>query len=87
MIERNGFLLSSIINRPDLHKELLGNYTGAYSLGITSSDRGTDDVLLLRVEPENTAGFANEVTFEGHKIAVIVKGSFRKPRALRRSAR
>ena len=84
MIERNGFRLASIIDRPDLHRQLLGDYTGAYSLGVTSNGRRGGVALLLRVEAENPTGFSREVVFEGHKIPVIVQGSFRRPKALGR---
>ncbi len=81
MIDRKGFL-ATIIDRPDLHRLVLGDYTGEYSLGVTSNGKDSGLALLLRVEPEDTKGFAREVFFEGQKIPVIVQGSFRKPKAL-----
>lgn len=80
-MKRNGFDLAEVVENPDLHHKLLGDYQGAYSLGITSTDNG-GDALLLQVETEDLSDFPREVLYFGHKIPVIVRGSFRRPTPL-----
>lgn len=82
-MEQNGLRLSDFVDSPDLHQRLLGDYRGDYSLGVTSSDEGAE-VLLLRVATENLSNFPHEIQYLGHRIQVVVKGSFRKPKPLGR---
>jgi len=76
--------LREAIERPEVIRKIVRSYNGAYSLGITRLP-GSDDefAFLLRVEDENPTGLPHEVTVNGHKIQVIVKGGFRRPVALK----
>jgi len=80
-MKRNGFDLAEVVEDPDLHHKLLGDYPGAYSLGVTSTEDG-GDALLLQVETDNLSDFPREVLYFGHKIQVVVRGSFRQPKPL-----
>ena len=83
IMHRRRISLSDIVQMPEVHELLIGNYKGAYSVGITQSPEG-EEVVLLRVEDEFPLGFVNEINFQGETIPVIVRGSFRRPRALSR---
>lgn len=82
MTEQKGLPLADVINKPDLHRLVLGDYTGAYSLGVGTLGGSAEYALVLEVEMENPTGFPNEVLYEGQLIPVIVYGSFRIPTAL-----
>ncbi|MCU1264584.1 MAG: hypothetical protein JWM21_902 [Acidobacteria bacterium] len=85
MREQKGLRLVDVVNNPDLHRLVLGDYTGAYSLGVTTIRGGAEYALVLEVEMEKPTGFPDEVLYEGEHIPVIVRGSFRIPIAHRLS--
>jgi hypothetical protein len=80
-MKQKGFDLAEVVENAALHYKLIGDYPGAYSLGVTSTDSG-GDALLLQVETEDLSNFPREVLFLGQKIQVIVRGSFRRPTPL-----
>ena len=80
--------LAAMLERPEVHKRILGQYKGAYSLGVTQvPERGDEFAFLLRIEDEKTTGLPPEITgdqaitIDGQRVQVIVQGSFRRPRA------
>jgi len=83
MENRKWVELKDIVRRADLHRLLIQEYKGKYSLGVTFSPGGKE-ALLLRVEEANPCGFATQIIYEGRKIDVVVKGSFRTPKPLSR---
>ena len=72
--------LAAALQRPEVHRQLLGDYRGAYALGVT---RAQDRLaLLLRVENDVPGHVPSQITIEGEVVPVIVHGGFRAPRAL-----
>ena len=73
--------LAEAIQRPEVHRSLLGDYDGAYALGITSSPEGKDRVaLLLRIEGTAPKEIPTHIAVDGEQIPVVVQGGFRAPK-------
>ena len=73
--------LAEALQRPELHRALLGNYDGAYALGITSSPETNDRIaLLLRIEGTVPKEIPTHVTVDGEQVPVIVQGGFKTPK-------
>jgi len=68
--------LADLIERPEIHRMIVGTYTGPYSLGVLSL-AGQGPAFVLKVA--NAAGFPTTVTVDGHTIPVVVQGGFRAP--------
>lgn len=71
--------LAAALQRPEVHRKLLGNYRGPYSLGVTRAHGRA--ALLLRVEDEVPEHMPSEIVIDGEPVSVIVHGGFRAPRA------
>lgn len=69
--------LAALVARPDVHRKLVGEYSGPYSLGVTELASG-DAAFLLRVEGSG-ARIPPQIDVDGHRIAVVVEGGFRPP--------
>lgn len=71
--------LAAALRRPEVHREVLGNYRGAYSLGITRVNGRA--ALLLRVEDGMPERVPSEIMVDGESVPVIVYGNFQAPQA------
>ena len=71
--------LAAALQRPEVHREVLGNYRGGYSLGVTRANGRA--ALLLRVEDGIPDHVPSEIFVDGEPVPVIVHGDFRAPRA------
>lgn len=75
--------LAEAIQRPDIHRRLLGTYRGAYALGITCAPDGDEGVvLLLRVEGAVPDEIPATIAVDGEEVPVLVEGGFKAPRRL-----
>ncbi len=77
-------MLRDIINRPETHKKILGDYHGAYTLGISrmpEDPRGPQ--FILRIQGESSEGFPTEIEVNNEKIEIEVNCNFISPRPLR----
>jgi hypothetical protein len=68
--------LTNLVNQPETHQLIVGDYDGSYALGVTDNP----PAFLLRVEPSDVGQFPSKVTIRGKDIPVVVKGNFRTPR-------
>jgi hypothetical protein len=72
--------LADLLDRPEVHRKILGSYSGPYSLGVTRShDPGNGFGFLLRVKGQNAGQFSSHVDIDGKQVPVIVKGDFNPP--------
>ena len=62
----------------DLDRIVLGDYFGAYSLGVSMDNN--QPCLLLRVETADPKGFPETIALAGHKVPLKVEGNFKPPR-------
>lgn len=74
--------LSKIMNTPEVHRIILGGYTGPYSLSIKRVDVERFG-FVLRVQPVGNMSFPTEINHNGQMIPVMVEMSAASPRTLR----
>jgi hypothetical protein len=75
--------LQSLVNRPDIHRAVLSNYVGPYSLGIGQGKDAQDLVLVLQVPDARVQHFPSEINVLGQSVPVVVKSGFQAPVPLR----
>lgn len=79
----NEAALAEAIQRPDIHRRLLGNYRRAYALGVTCAPDDDERVaLLLRVEGSVPDEIPAKIAVDGEEVPVLVEGGFKAPRRL-----
>lgn len=86
MSKQKGFQLADVINQPEFQRLVLGEYRGAYSLGVGTLRGGSKQALVLEVEMKDLSGFPNQVSYQDQTIPLIVYDSFRIPRAQSRKS-
>ncbi len=75
--------LADHIERPELHRKLLGEYGGSYSIGITTTQGGPDQpAIRVRVEGSGPSDIPSEIVLDGEPVPVIVQTEFVPPRPL-----
>ena len=73
--------LARALENPAIHRQLVGDYNGAYSLGVT---RGVDNALALALDlDDDKRKIPATVTINGRAVRVIVHRKFRPPVPLR----
>jgi hypothetical protein len=78
--------LKGLVNRPDVHKAVLSNYAGPYSLGIGQDDNSSDPVLVLQVPDASIQHFPSKISVQGKSVLVVVKSGFQVPVPLKAHA-
>ena len=73
--------LARHVEKPSLHRRLLGDYDGPYALGVTRQDDGSA-ALSLSVASRSTKGFPKDVEIEGERIRVLVHPNWKAPTPL-----
>ena len=75
--------LASFLKQPEVHRRILGNYSGAYSIGITfHPDNEKEAAIRVCVEGDDATLIATHITLAGQKFPVIVNTQFIAPRPL-----
>jgi hypothetical protein len=69
--------LSQLASAPWLHRQLLGDYSGPYSLGVGLDETG-HSVFLLRVDSTELTVPAT-VVVQGIPVPVVVRRQFKAP--------
>jgi hypothetical protein len=70
--------LDEWLKRGDAHRTLLGDYAGAYSLGVTIGPAG-EAALLLRIEGD-ASWVPPQIEINGRRVVVRAEGGFAPPR-------
>jgi hypothetical protein len=79
----NESALANAVQRPEIHRQLLGAFRGAYALGVTQAPGNeADAAFLLRVEGPVPAQIPKSIAVDGEDVPVIVEGNFKAPRRL-----
>ena len=73
--------LAQMTADPEINRLIVGDYDGAYALGVTDHP----PAFLLRVEPRDVSRFPRKVRVRGVEVPVIVEGGFRPPQPQARS--
>jgi len=71
----NAEQLIRLVDQPETHRKIVGDYEGGYALGVTDNP----PAFLLRVEPADVSAFPTKVNIDGVEVPVAVKGNFIPP--------
>jgi hypothetical protein len=77
----NETTLAEAIQKPEIHRRLLGKYKGAYALGVTSAPND-GAALLLRIEGAVPSEIPRKIAVDGEQVPVKVVGGFKAPKPL-----
>jgi hypothetical protein len=78
----NETTLAQAIQKPEIHRRLLGKYKGAYALGVMNAPNEDGAALLLRIEGVVPEKIPKRITVDGELVPVIVVGGFKAPKPL-----
>ncbi len=72
--------LAALIEQPETLRRILGNYKGAFSLGLTLNPENRKELAIrVRIEGPNSSDIPREITLDGEKIPVIINTNFEAP--------
>jgi len=75
--------LASILQRPALHQRLVGDYKGAYSLGIgRDPDNPSAPAIILHVEGDPPFQTPDHIQVDHESIRVVKRTAFVAPKPL-----
>ena len=75
--------LARFVELPETHRQVLGGYSGAYSLGVGQDPAGGHQaVLILQVEQPCETVFPGTVDIAGEWVPLVVRTRFTPPRPL-----
>ena len=78
--------LADLIEEPEVHRKILRDYAGGYSLGITSNPRRKGEwAIRVRVEGDDAADIPEEIVLDGEPVPIVVNTNFRIPEPLRKA--
>jgi hypothetical protein len=78
--------LQGMVNRPDVHRTLVSDYTGPYSLGVGQDRTTKQPILVLQVPDASVQHFPSQIKLRGEIVPVVVRSGFRPPVPLRQAA-
>jgi hypothetical protein len=70
--------LESVLDQPETYRQLLGEYSGPVSLGVSVDELTGEPCFLLRVASADVVR-QRELDVDGHKVKVIVRSGYRAP--------
>jgi hypothetical protein len=74
----NATELAALLQRSEIHREILGDYRGPYALGVGQDPANPGAyVFVLKVPDEH--GWPRSVTVDGQQVPVYVQGGFKQP--------
>lgn len=75
--------LADLIEKPELHRTLLGEYDGSYSIGVTTNPVDTSrPAIRVRVQDAEELEIPSEIVLDGEMVRVLVQTRFVPPRTL-----
>ena len=76
--------LSEVLKKTFVQRQILGDYKGAYSMGITLNPNDKKQLAIsLRIESEELGSFPSSVYVGKEAVPVVVNGRFVPPSAAR----
>jgi hypothetical protein len=76
--------LAALIEKPEIQQQILGDYDGGYSLGLTASpSRRGDLAIRVRIESPDADRIPSEIVLDGEAVPVIVNTGFKVPEPLK----
>lgn len=78
--------LADLIEEPEVHRKILRDYSGGYSLGITANPRRSGEwAIRVRVEGDDEPNIPEEIVLDGEPVPIIVNTNFKVPAPLTKS--
>lgn len=75
--------LAELIEKPEFHRQLMGTFAKAYSVGVGSDPKKpSEPALIIHVEGAEAPNVPGEVEVGGEKVRVIAKTGLKVPRPL-----
>jgi hypothetical protein len=75
--------LAELIEKPEFHRQLLGSFAKAYSVGVGSDPkRPSEPALIVHVEGAEAPNMPDEVEVGGERVRVIARTGLKVPRPL-----
>jgi hypothetical protein len=72
--------LASLIETPEVQRRLLGDYSGAYSIGVTTNPSDPDTpAIRVRVQGTESSNIPSELVLDGEIVAVVANTRFTPP--------
>jgi hypothetical protein len=76
--------LQESLSAADVHRRIVGDFRGAYSLGISRFPGDeSGPALILRVATDDVSNFPDHIEIAGETIPIDVRANFRPPVPLR----
>ena len=77
--------LANLIEKPEVQQQILGDYEGGYSLGLTLNPQNRDEIAIrIRIEGDDAIDIPRQIVLDGEAVPVIVNTNFRVPEPLKR---
>ena len=78
--------LADLIGQQEIQKEILGNYRGGYSLGLSLNPKNRSQLAIrVRIEGQSTDGIPSQIVLDGETIPIVVNKNFKVPEPLMRA--
>lgn len=75
--------LATLIEEPSVHRKILRDYSGGYSLGVTLNPRNRDEFAIrVRIEGNDAGDIPPEIVLDGEAVPIIVNRNFKVPEPL-----
>ena len=71
--------LARLLEQPEVQQRILGDYEGAYALGLTSSPDHGKLAIRVRIEGTDPSVIPDQVDLEGETVPVLVHTGFKAP--------
>jgi len=71
--------LAELVEKPQVHRRVLGSYRGAYALGVTQLPDKKTAALSLSVEHHDADAFPHVIELDGEQVPVVVHANWRAP--------
>lgn len=77
--------LARLIEKPEVQRRILGDYDGAYALGLTSSPDQGKLAIRVRIEGTDPSVIPDQVDLEGETVPILVHTGFKAPVPLKKA--
>jgi hypothetical protein len=77
--------LADLIERPEVQRQILKQYEGGYSIGLTANPQNAAQLAIrVRVESPDAAQIPEHLILDGEKVPILVHTGFKVPEPLKR---
>jgi hypothetical protein len=77
--------LACLLEQPEVQQRILGDYNGAYALGLVPSSDPGKVAIRVRIEGTDPSVIPNQVDLEGETVPILVHTGFKAPVPLKQA--